>query len=126
TALAGPAVAPQEAVRPSPPPPDEPPAPTQSPPPPMPISAATVPEPVEAENTPEPEPRPTVARAEAMDRLTRAVEAWKRSRDSGRNVGETRNAMKLANDALQDGKYETPIRLPTKVLDDLQPAVLAR
>ena len=126
TVLEGADVGPREAERPSPPPADEPPAPTESPPPPMPISAATVPEPVEAENTPEPEPRPTVARAEAMDRLTRAVEAWKRSRDSGRNVGEMRNTLKIAKDALQAGKYETAIRLATKVLDDLQPAVLAR
>jgi len=119
-------VGPREAERPSPPPADEPPAPTESPPPPMSIMAPTAPEPVEPENTPEPEARPAVTRAEAMDRLTRAIEAWRRSRDSGRDVGEMRNTLKLAKDALQAGKYETAIRLATEVLDDLQPAVIAR
>src|SRR5881396_1272828 len=119
-------VGPREAERPSPPPADEPPAPTESPPPPMSIVAPTAPEPVEPENTPEPEARPAVTRAEAMDRLTRAIEAWRRSRDSGRDVGEMRNTLKLAKDALQAGKYETAIRLATEVLDDLQPAVIAR
>jgi len=92
----------------------------------MSIMAPTAPEPVEPENTPEPEARPAVTRAEAMDRLTRAIEAWRRSRDSGRDVGEMRNTLKLAKDALQAGKYETAIRLATEVLDDLQPAVIAR
>ena len=119
-------VGPREAERPSPPPADEPPAPTESPPPPMPIVTPTVPEPVEAENTPEPDERPAVTRAEAMDRLTRAIEAWKRARDSGRNVGEMRNTLKLAKDAVQAGKYESAIRLATEVLDDLQAAVIAR
>src|SRR5438876_3248098 len=119
-------VGPREAERPSPPPADEPPAPTESPPPPMPIVASTAPEPVEAGNTPEPEARPAVTRAEAMDRLTRAIEAWRRSRDSGRDVGETRHTPKLATPAPQPGKYETAIRLATEVLDDLQPAVIAR
>src|SRR3989475_863614 len=119
-------VGPREAERPSPPPADEPPAPTESPSPPMPIVAPTGPEPVEAENSPEPEARPAVTRAEAMDRLTRAIEAWKRARDSGRNVGEMRNALKLAKDAVQAGKYESAIRLATEVLDDLQPAGIAR
>jgi len=119
-------VGPREAERPSPPPADEPPAPTESPPPPMPIVASTAPEPVEAENTPEPEERPAVTRAEAMDRLTRAIEAWKRARDNGRNVGEMRNTLKLAKEALQAGKYESAIRLATEVLDDLQSAVIVR
>src|SRR5216110_350576 len=119
-------VGPREAERPSPPPADEPPAPTESPPPPMSIMAPTAPEPVEPENTPDPEARPAVTRAEAMDRLTRAIEAWRRSRDSGRDVGEMRNTLKLAKDALQAGKYETAIRLAKEVLDDLQPAVIAR
>src|SRR6266550_380515 len=119
-------VGPREAQRPSPPPADEPPAPTNSPPPPMSIGAPTAPEPVEPENTPEPEARPAVTRAEAMDRLTRAIEAWKRARDNGRNVGELRNTLKLAKDALQAEKYESAIRLATEVLDDLQHAVIAR
>jgi len=92
----------------------------------MPIVASTAPEPVEAENTPEPEERPAVTRAEAMDRLTRAIEAWKRARDNGRNVGEMRNTLKLAKEALQAGKYESAIRLATEVLDDLQSAVIVR
>src|SRR5437899_5860744 len=119
-------VGPREAERPSPPPADEPPAPTESPPSRLPILAPTVPEPVEAENTPEPDERPAVTGAEAMDRLTQAIEAWKRARDSGRNVGEMRNTLKLAKDAVQAGKYETAIRLATEVLDDLRPAVIAR
>src|SRR5207245_536552 len=72
-------VGPREAQRPSPPPADEPPAPTNSPPPPMSIGAPTAPEPVEPENTPEPEARPPVTTAEAMDQLTRAIEAWQRA-----------------------------------------------
>jgi len=108
------------------PPADEPPAPTESPSPPMPVAAPMGPETVEAESTPDPEPRPAVTRTEALDHLTRAIEAWKRSRDGGRNVGEMRNTLKLAKDALQAGKYETAIRLATEVLEDLQPAVIAR
>src|SRR5437870_9221522 len=119
-------VGPREAERPSPSPADEPLAPTESPPPPTSIVAPTAPEPVEPENTPEPEARPAVTRAEAMDRLTRAIEAWKRARDNGRNVGELRNTLKLAKDALQADKYESAIRLATEVLDDLQHAVIAR
>ncbi len=119
-------VGPREADRPSPPPADEPPAPTESPPPPMSIVAPTAPEPVEPENTPEPEARPAVTRAEAMDRLTRAIEAWKRARDNGRNVGEMRNTLKLAKDALQADKYESVFRLATEVLDDLQSVVIVR
>src|SRR2546426_10238353 len=76
-----------EAERPSPPPADEPPAPMESPSPPTLIVASTGPGPVESEHTPEPEARPAITRAEAMDRLTRAIEAWKRARDNGRNVG---------------------------------------
>src|SRR5205809_348469 len=68
-------VGPREAERPSPPPADEPPAPTESPSPPMPVAAPMGPETVEAESTPDPEPRPAVTRTEAMDRLTRAIEA---------------------------------------------------
>src|SRR5438094_2187858 len=119
-------VGPREAERPSPPPADEPPAPAESSPPPMPVVAPTGPEPVEAEPTLEAEARPGVTRAEAMDRLTRAIEAWKGARDSGRSVGEMRNTLKLAKDALQAGKYENAIRLATVVLDNLQPAVIAR
>src|SRR6058998_3272635 len=77
-----------EAEGPSAPPADEPPAPTESPPPRMPIVPPTVPEPVEPESTPESEARPAVTRAAAMDRLTQAIEACKRARDSGRNVAE--------------------------------------
>src|SRR3989475_3410897 len=126
TAIEAADVGPRAAERPSPPPAGEPPAPAEAPPPPMPIVTPTVTPPVEAENTPEPEERPAVTRAEAMDRLTRAIEAWKRARDSGRNVGEMRNTLQLAKDAVQAGKYETAIRLATEVLDDLQPAVIAR
>src|SRR5881296_1550570 len=113
-------IGPREGERPSPPPADEPPAPAESPPPPMPIVAPTSPEPVE------PEEKPALTRAEAMDRLTRAIEAWRRARDSGRNVSEMRSTLKLAKDALQAGKYESAIRLAMEVLDDLQPAVIAR
>ena len=119
-------VGPGEAERPRSPPADEPPAPTESPSPPMPVAAPMGPETVEAESTSDPEPRPVVTRTEALDHLTRAIEAWKRSRDGGRNVGEMRNTLKLAKDALQAGKYETAIRLATEVLEDLQPAVIAR
>src|SRR2546428_4672428 len=111
---------------PTPPPADEPPAPMESPSPPTPIVASTGPEPVEAEHTPEPEARPAITRADAMDRLTRAIEAWKRARENGRGCGEMRSTLKLAKDALQAGKYESAIRLATEVLDDLQAAVIAR
>src|SRR5207245_7216601 len=83
-----------EAERPSPPPADEPPAPRESPSPPTPIVASTGPEPVEAENTPEPEARPAITRAEAMDRLNRAIEAWKRARDNGMVCGVERISLK--------------------------------
>src|SRR5256886_656079 len=106
-------VRPGEAERPSSPPADEPPPPTEAPSPPIPIVAPMGPETVEAESTPEPEPRPAVTRTKALDRLTRAIEAWKRSRDGGRNVGGMRNRPKLAKEALQAGNNEHPIPLET-------------
>src|SRR2546427_9019835 len=108
----------REAERPSRPPADEPPAATESPSPPMPIVASTGPEAVEVQNTPEPEARPAITRAEAMDRLTRAIEAWKRARDNGRNVGEMGSKLKLAEDAPPASKYENAIRLATEGLDE--------
>src|SRR5206468_11233409 len=116
----------RECDRPDPPRASNRPGPREPPPPPMPITPPTAPEPFKPKNTPGPEGSPAVTRAEAMDRLTRAIEAWRRSRDSGRDVGEMRNTLKLAKDALQAGKYETAILLATEVLDDLQPAVIAR
>ncbi|HYT18546.1 MAG TPA: hypothetical protein VEO18_09930 [Thermoplasmata archaeon] len=71
-----------------------------------------------------PEPRTPVMRSEAMERLTRAIEAWKRARDSGWNVAELRNTLKRAKDALQSGDYDTSFRLSSDVLEALRAAVI--
>ena len=117
-------IGPKESGQPAPPPAEEPPTPPESPQPPVSIAPRTRPEPLEPEARRESEPKPAITKAEAMDRLTRAIEAWKRARDGGRNVADLRNTLKLAKDALQAGKYESAIHLATEVLEELQTAVV--
>jgi predicted nucleic acid-binding Zn-ribbon protein len=105
--------------------PTEPPAPPEPSPVPVPIESPSPPEPVEPERRPDTESRPAVTKADAMERLTRAIEAWKRARDGGRNVSELRNPLKLAKEAIQAGQWENAIRLATEVLEALQSPVIA-
>ncbi len=103
----------------------EPPTPAE-PPQLSPPVAPLRPEPVEPEETREPEAEPAVTKTEALDRLTRAIEAWKRARDGGKDVGDMRSRLKLAKDAVQAGKYDKAIRLATEVLEELHAAVIVR
>jgi len=72
------------------------------------------------------EVRPSATKAEAMERLARAVEAWKRARDSGWKVGDIRKTVKVARDAVDAGDYEEAIRLAMEILDQLQATASAR
>jgi chromosome segregation ATPase len=82
--------------------------------------------PVQEEIPEEIEVRPSATKAEAMERLARAVEAWKRARDSGWKVGDIRKTVKVARDAVDAGDYEEAIRLAMEILDQLQATASAR
>ncbi len=116
---------------------DEPPAepaPTPAPVPPEPAAAPLAPEPAPQ---PEPEPvtapvvsvqeeppeepeKPRLTKSEATERLARAVEAWKRARDSGWKVTDIRKTVKAARDALESGEYERVERYAAEILEGLQ------
>ncbi len=112
-------------------------APEPVPPSPVPESTA-VPEP-SPEPAPEPEPQETPApapvqeavlrepdappqptKAEATERLTKAVEAWKRARDAGWKVTDIRKTVKEARDAVEAGDYERVARMASEILEQLQ------
>lgn len=82
--------------------------------------------PAQEEIPQETETKPRATKAEAMERLARAVEAWKRARDSGWKVGDIRKTVKSARDALEAGDYESAFRLATEILDQLQATASAR
>ena len=75
---------------------------------------------------PEPELRPKVSKADALDRMTRALETAKRARDAGRNVGEIRKALKMARSAFESGDYESAVRLADEILRELEAAPIAK
>lgn len=114
----------------TPPPAPAPPEPV-APPPPEPMPS---PEPIASrEEIPVDEeiPRPTEAkrpatRTEAMDRLTQAVEAWKRARDAGFKVTDIRKTVKSARAAVDAGEYEAAIAMTVEILDQLQATALTR
>jgi DNA repair exonuclease SbcCD ATPase subunit len=83
-------------------------------------------EPVQEDIPEEIEVKPQATKAEAMERLARAVEAWKSARDAGWKVGDIRKAVRVARDAVDAGDYEEGIRLAMEILDQLQVTASAR
>jgi hypothetical protein len=120
-----------EAVPTAPPPAPAPPesaAPTRAPEPvaePEPVAPAAV-VPVQEEIPAETETQPRATKAEAMERLARAVEGWKHARDAGWKVGDIRKTVKFARDAVETGDYESAVRLATEILDQLQATASAK
>src|SRR6266571_13634 len=72
------------------------------------------------------EAKPRVSRADALERMTKALETAKRARDVGRNVSEIRKVLKQARAAFEGGDYETATRLATDILRDLEAVPLPR
>ena len=58
-------------------------------------------------------------RAEALERMTRALEASKKARDGGRNVSEFRKRLKIGRRAFEAGRYEEACRLADEILNML-------
>jgi len=72
------------------------------------------------------ESRPKVSRADALERMTRALETAKKARDLGRNVSEIRKVLKQARAAFESGDYDTASRLAEEILRELEAIQLAR
>ncbi|HEX9341393.1 MAG TPA: hypothetical protein VF992_09565 [Thermoplasmata archaeon] len=70
--------------------------------------------------------KPKVSRADALERMTRALETAKRARDTGRNVSEIRKALKQARAAFESGDYDTASRLADDILRELEDVPLPR
>ena len=130
-------VAPEEERSPPPPPVGEPRAP--KPPIPQPMAPPMAPPPTVAppirtgeslrdeifEEEPA-ESRPKVSRADALERMTRALETAKKARDLGRNVSDIRKVLKQARAAFESGDYDTASRLAEEILRELEAIALAR
>src|SRR5438067_367866 len=129
-------VAPEEERSPPPPPMGEPRAP--KPPVPPPTAPPNAPPPIvppirtgeslrdeifEEEHA---ETRPKVSRADALERMTRALETAKKARDLGRNVSDIRKVLKQARAAFESGEYDTASRLAEEILRELEAIALAR
>src|SRR5712692_1351590 len=56
-------------------------------------------------------------RADALSRMTAALEAAKNARDSGHNVQQVRGMLKAARSAFEAGDYATALRVADQVLD---------
>lgn len=116
------------APAPTPPPAPEPavlpPAPEPTPPPEAPAAQEAVP--VQEEIVREPEPKPKVTKEQVTERLSKAVEAWKRARDAGWKVGDIRKTVKAARDAIEDGDYDRATGLVVEILEGLQATAPAR
>ena len=82
--------------------------------------------PVVEEIPEEPETNRPATKGEAMERLTQAIEAWKRARDAGRRVSDIRKVVKWARAAIDSGDYDAAFRSATEILDQLQAAPVAR
>ncbi len=72
------------------------------------------------------ESRPKVSRADALERMTRALETAKKARDLGRNVSEIRKVLKQARAAFESGDYDTASRLAEEILRELEAIPLTR
>ncbi len=133
--------APTPAAAPPPPAGPAPPVPTPEPTPAPPVEptpspepetmAVQVPAPVREETPEEQIPlaqdaKPHPTKAEATERLARAVEAWKRARDSGWKVSDIRKTVKFARDAIENGDYERAILFAGEILEQLQASASAR
>jgi len=100
--------------------------------PPAPPEASQTPTAIEIPNRPErdvvhePDAKPAVTKAEALERLTRAIEASKRARDAGRNLGDIRNALKMAKSELDSGNYENAAQIADEILDELHVALITK
>ena len=70
--------------------------------------------------------KPKVSRADALERMTRALETAKRARDTGRNVSEIRRALKQARAAFESGDYDTACRLADDILRELEAVPVPR
>jgi hypothetical protein len=75
---------------------------------------------------PEPEAPPGITKAEALDRVTRAIEASKRARDAGRDIGDIRIALKKAKGELDSGNYDTAAQIADAILDELHAALITK
>ncbi len=60
-----------------------------------------------------------VSRADALERMTQALEEAKRARDLGRNVSEIRRMLKQSRAAFEGGDYDTASRLAEDILRGL-------
>jgi predicted lipid-binding transport protein (Tim44 family) len=80
----------------------------------------------EEEGRDAPEAKAKISRADALERMTRALETAKRARDQGRNVSEIRKALKQARAAFESGDYETASRLAEEILRELEAIALTR
>jgi chromosome segregation ATPase len=74
----------------------------------------------------EPVVKRKVTRAEALNRLTKAVETWKRARDAGQDVAELRKTLLHARAVLDAGDFEAAHRIANETLERLQAVPLAR
>jgi hypothetical protein len=111
-----------EPPAPEPTPTPEPPAPTVAPPE---APAAPVPVQVEEELPPS-EPKGRATKGEATERLSKAVETWKRARDAGWKVTDIRKTVKSARDAIEGGDYDRAVRLSVEILEQLEAVAPAR
>jgi hypothetical protein len=72
------------------------------------------------------EARHRVSRADALERMTKALETAKKARDQGRNVSEIRKVLKQARAAFEGGDYDTASRLAEEILRELEAVALTR
>jgi len=56
-------------------------------------------------------------RADALSRMTAALEAAKKARDSGHNVQQARAMLKAARSAFEAGDYATALRVADQILE---------
>jgi len=72
------------------------------------------------------ETKPRVSRADALERMTKALETAKRARDAGKNVSDIRKSLKQARASFESGDYDAASRLATEILRELEAVVAAR
>src|SRR3990170_469032 len=113
----------------SPPPPPR--AAGERPPAPEPARGAPPPPPPKQKETLEQEFEKVVAgsgkatKADAIDRMNRALEIAKRARDAGHDVTEVRRILKAARTAFEGQDWEEAVRLSDQILERLEPSPAA-
>jgi len=70
--------------------------------------------------------KPKISRADALERMTKALETAKKARDMGRNVSDIRKTLKQARAAFESGEYDTASKLAEEILRELEAAPLTR